>query len=366
MKTITEIIGGAQSLLNVNFDVQDCFEEYLSEEYKTFLHILRVTEEFIPSIHRHKNKMGRPPYEYFPFIRSMLGKIFFGVEKTSSFIQRLKGDPNLRLLCGFRNVPHESTFSRAFTILAEAGFWALGLDNLVKEAHAGKVVYHSSRDSTMIAAREKGPPKKEKGDKKTKKPKEKRKRAPRNSKKEPTELEKQVIEDAQASFDRLDKKCAWGCKKNSRGNIEFTKGYKLHLDVSDTGFPLTALVTGANVHDSQLAIPMEKLTEEKVTFCYSLMDSGYDAKTISDFIISRGRVPIIDPNKRMNNDRPPLDPAKQERYKIRSVVERANAHLKDNLIPRAIYVKGYTKVSFVLMASVFCLAAIKYLQYQIG
>jgi hypothetical protein len=32
-------------------------------------------------------------------------------------------------------------------------------------------------------------------------------------------------------------------------------GYKSRLDVSDTGFSLMALVTGANVHDSQLAIP---------------------------------------------------------------------------------------------------------------
>jgi hypothetical protein len=39
-------------------------------------------------------------------------------------------------------------------------------------------------------------------------------------------------------------------------------------------------------------------------------------------------------------------------------VERANSHLKDNLIPRSIYVKGYKKVSFVLMGAVVCLAAL--------
>ena len=122
------------------------------------------------------------------------------------------------------------------------------------------------------------------------------------------------------------------------------------------------MVTAANVHDSQLDIPMEKLTEQKVTFCYSLMDSAFDAKTISDFIRSRERVPIIDPNKRKDENRPGLDPAKQERYKIRTTVERSNSHLKDNLIPKAIYVKGYTKVSFVLMASVLCLAVLKHLQ----
>jgi IS5 family transposase len=153
-----------------------------------------------------------------------------------------------------------------------------------------------------------------------------------------------------------------GCKKNSGGNVSFWKGYKLHLDASDTGFPLTAVVTGANVHDSQLAIPMEQLTEKKVSSCYSLMDSAYDSKVIDEFIRSRGRIPVIDPNKRKDNDRPPLDPAKKERYKIRTTVERANSHLKDSLIPRSIYVKGYKKVSFVLMTAVICLAALKYLQ----
>ncbi len=38
MKTITETIGGAQSLLDMNYDLQGCFEEYLTDEYKTFLH----------------------------------------------------------------------------------------------------------------------------------------------------------------------------------------------------------------------------------------------------------------------------------------------------------------------------------------
>ncbi|MDR0998208.1 MAG: transposase, partial [Treponema sp.] len=73
-------------------------------------------------------------------------------------------------------------------------------------------------------------------------------------------------------------------KRTVKGTYHFGRGYKLHLDVSDTGFPLAAVVTGSNVHDSQLAIPMEQLTEKKVPFCYSLMDSAYDAKGIDEFI----------------------------------------------------------------------------------
>jgi hypothetical protein len=40
----------------------------------------------------------------------------------------------------------------------------------------------------------------------------------------------------------------------------------ISLDVSDRGFPITAVITGASVHDSQLAIPVEKLTEGNVLF----------------------------------------------------------------------------------------------------
>ena len=108
---------------------------------------------------------------------------------------------------------------------------------------------------------------------------------------------------------------------------------------------------------------MEKLTEGKVVFCYSLTDAGYDAAPISEYIRSRERIPIIEPNKRRDKERPPLDPAKRERYKIRTTVERANSRLKDNLLPKAIYVKGYKKVAFVLMSAVVCLAALKFLQY---
>jgi IS5 family transposase len=180
--------------------------------------------------------------------------------------------------------------------------------------------------------------------------------------KEPAIIEKQSAQDAKTPLEGIDRECAWGCRKNSEGNVSFRKGYKLHRDVSGTGFPLTAVVTGANVHDSQPAIPLEQLMEMKVPFCYSLMDSAYDAKAIDEFIRIRGRIPIIDPNKRKDNNRPPLDPAKQERYNIRTTVERANSRLKDSRIPRSIYVKGYKKASFVLMAAVVCLAALKYLQ----
>jgi len=363
MKTITEILGGAQVLLDISFDLQKCFEEKLNNQQKTFLHMLRCLEKFIPTLYRPYAGTGRIPYQYLPYLRSQFAKNYFQIETTTKLIERLKADPNLRLICGFEKVPGRSSFSRAFEYLSLIVKLDDILGEFAKEEFKEKVVYHNNRDSTAINAREKVVRKRKEKDKKQQKKRGKPPKTEAKREKQPTKMEQQIIDSPEKSLVALDKKCAFGCKKNSQGNVLFWKGYKLHLDISDCGFPITACVTGANVHDSMLAIPMEKITEQRVTSFYSLMDSAFDAKIIKDFIVSRERIPIIDPNKRKNKNCVPLDPAKQERYKIRSTVERANSHLKDNLIPKAIYVKGYSKVAFVLFSAVLCLAALKHLQF---
>ena len=194
MKTITQILGGAQALLNVSFDIQHCFEEYLPDTYMTFLHLFRVIEELLPPLVRRRARTGRPPYPYLPFIRSILAKDYFGIDKTCAFIPRLQGDPNLRLLCGFDQVPSEAAFSRMFAYLSEQELREKVLDGLVKYAYEGKVACHVNRDSTMIEAREKAV---QKPKEKEENPKKKRGRRPKNTPKppeEPTVLEQQVSE----------------------------------------------------------------------------------------------------------------------------------------------------------------------------
>ena len=325
--------------------------------------MLRCLEKFIPTLYRPYAGTGRIPYQYLPYLRSQFAKNYFQIETTTKMIERLKADPNLRLICGFEKVPGRSSFSRAFEYLSSIVKFDDILGEFAKEEFKDKVVYHHNRDSTAINAREKVVRKKKEKSKKQHKKRGRPSKTEAKCEKQPTKMEQQIIDSPEKSLEALDKKCAFGCKKNSQGNMLFWKGYKLHLDISDCGFPITACVTGANVHDSMVAIPMEKITEQRVTSFYSLMDSAYDAKTIKDFIVNRDRIPIIDPNKRKNKNCVPLDPAKQERYKIRSTVERANSHLKDNLIPKAIYVKGYSKVAFVLFSAVLCLAALKHLQF---
>ena len=363
MKSISELVGGAQGLLDISFELQSCFEETLNNQQKTFLQMLRVLEKHLPTLYRPYKGTGRKPYQLLPFLRSQLAKSYFQISTTTMLIERLKADPNLRLLCGFKKVPGQASFSRIYGFFAQTNIVTTIHDELTKETLKDKVVYHICRDSTAISAREKVEKKKKD---KTPLNKPQKRGRPRGTtgkrKKPPKEMEMQVTEAPCVSLERLNKKCSTGAKQNSQGNMSYWNGYKLHLDVSDWGYPISACVTGANVQDCLLAIPMEKMTEQKVTFCYSLMDKGYDANLIWSFIKSRERVPIINPKKRNNGLCPELDPAKQERYKIRTTVERANSHLKDSLIPKAIYVKGHPKVSFVLFSAVLCLAALKYLQ----
>jgi hypothetical protein len=365
MKSISEILGGAQILLPVSFEIQDCFEEYLSPEQRTFIAMLRVIDEFLPPLSDNRSVMGRPAFGLEPFIRAFLARSFFRIATVDDLRKRLMADPNLRRMVGFVKVPSAATFSRRMAALAAMPLVTRALNDMVTHYHEGRIVGHISRDSTAIPVREK-PVDRKRAVVILEKPKRKRGR-PRKGEIRPAKklrrLERQLGMKPGKAIAELDSACAWGCKKNSQGNVSFWKGYKLHLDVTDLGIPVTAVVTGANVHDSQLAIPMEKWTERKITHLYSVMDSAYDAQPIVDYIEGKGRVPLIEPNKRRGGERRVFTPAQKERFKVRSVVERANAHLKDWLIPDHVFVRGVAKVSFLLLCGVLVLAAIKILQY---
>lgn len=221
-----------------------------------FLAMLGVPEEHLPRLERTRSGMGRPAYENMPFFR---------IASLEALRNRLLTDPNLRQLCGFTAVPSLATFSRRFAEFAALPVATCALNEMVSQYHEGRIVGHVSRDSTAIPAREKPVDKKRDVAMPTA-PKRKRGR-PRKGEmrppKEPGRLEGQLRMKPGKALKELDTDCAWGCKKNSQGNVSFWKGYKLHLDVTDLGVPVTAVVAGANFHDSQTAIPMEKLSAGK-------------------------------------------------------------------------------------------------------
>ena len=133
-------------------------------------------------------------------------------------------------------------------------------------------------------------------------------------------------------------------------------GYKAHFDVNDAGLPITVVTTSASLHDSQVAIPMEKLTAQRVTSLYSLMDAAYDAEPIKQCCRELDHVPIIDPNARRGG-KVPFDPATAQRFKERTVVERAYSRLKDDFGGRHVRVRGHRKVHAHIMFGVLALFA---------
>ena len=147
-----------------------------------------------------------------------------------------------------------STFSRAFAEFAVSELTTQAHDSLVQEYLADELLGHISRDSTAIVGREK-PAKKLKVPKKPRK----RGRPAKGEKQEPAplkRLDRQVDLSADEAVLELPTLCDRGTKKNAKGYKTSWNGYKLHLDINDTGFPVSALVTSASLHDSQVAIPL--------------------------------------------------------------------------------------------------------------
>jgi hypothetical protein len=227
-------------------------------------------------------------------------------------------------------------------------------DALVEEHLGTELIGHISRDSTALVGREKPA-------KKVKQPKVAKKRG-RPAKGEirppvePKRLDVQRKQTAEDALAQLPKVCDRGVKRNAKGYTEAWNGYKLHLDVNDCGLPLSVVLTSASVHDSQVAIPLMKLTAAKVTSCYDLMDAAYDAAQIWEQSRELGHVPIIDRNPR-GQEIVPMAPHEALRYNERTSVERCNGRFKDEFGGRSIQVRGSDKVMMHAMFGIITLFA---------
>lgn len=94
-------------------------------------------------------------------------------------------------------------------------------------------------------------------------------------------------------LDDLPKHGDWGVRFEERGRKQRWKGYKLHCDLSDSGLPLSYVLTSASLHDSQAAIPLATLTSRRVTALYELMDAGYYGHNIRQYCEQLGHVVLI-------------------------------------------------------------------------
>ena len=237
---------------------------------------------------------------------------------------------------------------------------------LIKKHHSEKLVGHISRDSTAVEAGEKHARRPRKSQRKescrvSKKSvgkttgKAKRGRPKKGEERPPKEqprLEKQKTMNFHEMMKDIPKGCDVGTKRNSKGYQESWKGYKFHIDTADGAIPISALLSSASVHDSQLALPLSVMTAKRVTNCYDLMDAAYDAEIIREHSKSLGHVPLIDFNHRSPSDTREFAPHEAQRYKERSTAERVNARLKDEFGGRMVRVRGPEKVMAHLMFGV--------------
>lgn len=302
---------------------------------------------------------GCPPCSRVWLAHAFIAKQVYQFPSNTALIEALRSRPMLRGLCGWEckaAVPHGSTFSRAFKAFADDEMPTRIHENMVK-VHAGdKLVGHVSRDSTAIKAPEKPEPKpvpapKPPGKRGRLKKGEVRPPAP------PKRLDLQPTRTLAENLADLPTCCNVSAKRNSKGHQESWIGYKLHLDTIDGDIPVSAILTSASVHDSQVAIPLAQMSAERFTSCYDLMDGAYDSAQIRAFSRSLGHVPIISPNQRSGKNAVPLDPAQTQRYKERSASERVNSLLKQRYGGRMVRVRGASKVMCHLMFGLIALTA---------
>lgn len=337
------------------------------QELVTTLEVLRV-EEFIYS---SRGFPGRPPKDRTAIARAFVAKMVYNMPTTRVLLDRLQTDISMRRICGWERVsdiPEECTFSRAFAEFSQSQFPARVHEAFIKKYYRDEIVGHNSRDATAIEAREK-PIKKEQA----KKPPQKRGRPKKGEVrvKALTRIEKQAggmsLPDM---LQELPTACDVGTKKNSKGYKTSWTGYKLHLDSADGGIPISCILTSASTHDSQVALPLAKMSHERVTNLYDLMDSAYDVPQIHEISRQLGHVPLIDQHPRRNkalkeerkaeNKRSRIvghKTAESIRYNERSTVERVNGRLKDEFGGRVVRVRGHAKVMCHLMFGILALTA---------
>jgi len=307
------------------------------------------------------------PKDRVEIARAMIAKSVYNMQTTRDLIDRLKSDRVLRVLCGWRyknNIPSEAKFSRVFKELSDLNIAQKTHEKFVKEYLSDMLFMYNATDATKIPLREK-PIKVEKEEKlknKVGRPKKGEKREPVKSK---ILEQQQNMKTTDEMLTLVSTACGVGVKQNSKGNREVWIGGKLHISAVDGDIPIVAFYSGANVHDSSVALPLMNEASRRVQYLYDLQDAGYYSKIIEEFSKKLNHKPIIDinpGNSKVLKEQIQLQKEEKEKFELfnlpqssnihhynqRSMVERVNKYLKDNFGCNTIYYQGATKVASVL------------------
>jgi hypothetical protein len=355
MSTLLEIWNIIQIKLFPAFE-----EEFdsLTEKEQEFIKVVSLLD--LPEHTKAYNwqGFGRMRKSRLALAKAFIAKSIYTIETTDALIDYLKGCKNIRRLCGWElpsQVPSPPTFSRAFSEFANGELPQKIHEAMIKKHCRQKLAGHISRDSTAIESREK-PVKTLATSKEPKRKPGRRRKGEAASPKPVKRVEIQAGRSLEENLNDLPTVCNVGTKKNSKGYKTTWVGYKLHLDCIDGDIPVSAILSSASLHDSQVAIPLAQMSYERITNLYDLMDAAYDSPEIHAFSKSLGHRPIIDNNPR-RGEKILMDPATKSRFGERTSAERVNSTLKDNYGGRNVRVKGASKVMTHLMFGIVSIAA---------
>jgi Transposase domain (DUF772)/Transposase DDE domain len=225
---------------------------------------------------------GRPPEHRPAMARAFVGKAVLNIPTTVALIERLQTDRSLRRICGWERrdqLPSEAKFSRVFSEFAEQALPERVHEQLIRHGLGAHLLGHLARDATEIEARAR--PRRRPPDEPP--PTAPRRRGrPRKgetpSPKPPSRLARQRTQSLADMRAELPSACDIGLKRNAKGFTNSWIGYKRHLDVCEAGIAIAAILTSASIHDSQVAIPLARTSQQRVTWCYDIMDAAYDGR----------------------------------------------------------------------------------------
>lgn len=331
-----------QPLLFTSEDLSPCFFFQPTDDELCFMEVWENLVSAMPAPVRcdeGRSRTGRPGHTLLSVLAVHAVKLYFQEKTMTAARDRLLSCSNLRTIIGVAEVPSLSVISKKTDTLIDLVDFSSILASICSSFYKDRLVCHLSIDSTISEAREKPV--------KAEKPGKRKRGRKRKGSDEPTIAEeKEQLYDLMENggvdefLSTLEHRCSVTGKKNSKGNMEWSIGYKAHLAVDDNGIIVAHHVTGASVHDSQVAIPLMRMADRRCDYLYALMDGGYTSQRIEAFASSIGKVPIIDRRADRNGNKKEMEPCKAERYKARTTVERTNSELKECFLPGKLYSRG--------------------------
>ena len=214
--------------------------------------------------------VGRKGYPLTALWRAYLASFILGLPSTNALIRRLQDDPELRLLCGFSQLPHRTTFNRFVNRLAGHSdlveVCLTAINDRLAELLPG-LGQKVAVDSTVVRSH--------------------------------SSPNRKPVSDPEASWTRKN-------STKAKGGKEWYWGYKYHLMADATyGIPLYGYTTTASRNDSPELPKLLSQAEAAHPWLrptHVMADKGYDSRANHEAAAGRDAI-LVCPARRYANNR---------------------------------------------------------------